>query len=627
MSDPYRKDFPYDEFHPDLGWQSNCTRTLSHQVTGRSDWTTIGTFYHLLHAPVGLANAGPSGLPLAVTQIREITPTETSTALQDPVFYLSEAGERVQPGIGARAFLFHSNEGEDWITDLGRPTLDRVLARGARPGDRLCVYEMSPAAASMTSARLGCEDPITEDDELLALETVEDWQPDVIISPVTSRTIAISVTNVPTGWSLSARLFPATDPAPPAIALGETGGEHAGVFDLGEPAMEGYVRVWVTSPTAPLREIVTDYAIGGNPGHVRGADVSVRGRWGHVRGADAPALSADGQVILFGRDLAFEEGELITLQAATVVPSPLPWATVVGQAYRLSASASVSDTSVLTDASISFSYMGNEVPCGGEEWLRVYFWDEDADEPLWRQLPTNLDAYHNNASAPAQGEGLYALMSSIEIPLYAPGWNLISYPVPGTRPVTEALQSIEGHFSTVYCYDVRDTVDPWKMYDVTVPDWVNDLRILEFAHGYWISATDAVTWYLREASAPATFDVGDLQGALSMPAPPATYYGPVLSGRGVTPTAGMTVTAWVGHNPCGWGRTLEIDDQVVYSINVFADGTGEVAGCGAPGRRVAFRVDSRIYAPAAAWNNGQVWELALRPAGDAYLPVVLKNRR
>ena len=72
---------------------------------------------------------------------------------------------------------------------------------------------------------------------------------------------------------------------------------------------------------------------------------------------------------------------------------------------------------------------------GEEEWLRVYYWDEGVGE--WEQLATELDTYHNTASAGVQGPGLYALMSSFELQLYGPGWDLFAYPVEGTRPVTE----------------------------------------------------------------------------------------------------------------------------------------------------------------------------------------------
>jgi hypothetical protein len=599
MSDPYRDD--YSEFHPDDGWLPACENTLSHQITGRSDWATITTLYPWLNGTA--TNTGPSGLPLAVTEIQVVEPITPSAALEVPIFYLSQEGHRVQPGTSARAFLFQ----DDWLTDLGRPTVDQVLARGARPGDRVCVYELA-------AERLGCE-TISLGDEQLALVSNPGWLPEVIISPVTSRTIAITVTNVPTGLSLEARLFPVTDPAPDAISLTPADGVHAGTFNADEPAIEGYVQVWVDE-TEPRREIVTNYALGGGPGYVRGRGGYVRGRGGYVRGRGAPAVSADGQVILFEKDLDFEEGTFFALQAATIIPSPPPWTTVVGQGYRLSASANAPD---LDGTSISFSYLGSEVPPGEEDWLRVHFWDGVS----WQQLSTSLDTYHNNASAPTQGEGLYVLMCSLEIPLYGPGWNLFAYPVQGTRPVTQALLSISGYYTTVYGYDATDTTDPWKVYDVTVPDWVNDLNVLEFSHGYWINVSEAITLCLRGASAPSAPAGSSPQ---SMQGPPATYYGLVEAGEGFAPTAGLPVLAQVDGHLCGQGQTMEVSGEVVYSVNVFADGPGGAAGCGAPGRDVRFQVDSQVMEPAAAWDNGRVWELTLSPAFQyrVYLPLVLR---
>jgi len=93
--------------------------------------------------------------------------------------------------------------------------------------------------------------------------------------------------------------------------------------------------------------------------------------------------SSDGAVILFGDTLSTDQEWFYTLQATTSVPSVLPWATVVGQAYRLTASPTAPD---LRQTSISFSYLGSDVPPGEEPWLRVYFWDG----VTWKPLTTDL---------------------------------------------------------------------------------------------------------------------------------------------------------------------------------------------------------------------------------------------
>jgi hypothetical protein len=152
MSDPYRDD--YTEFHPQPGWDPDCLATLSQQSTGRWDWKTITTFYPWLKAPgeFGVApNPGPSLLPLAVTQLHFVEPVTPSTSLDVPIFYLylnKDSGEvsSYQPGPSARGFLIQG----DRLIDLGRPTEDRLLARGARSDDRLCLFEPAPR-------RLGCK--------------------------------------------------------------------------------------------------------------------------------------------------------------------------------------------------------------------------------------------------------------------------------------------------------------------------------------------------------------------------------------------------------------------------------------------------------------------------------------
>jgi len=325
-------------------------------------------------------------------------------------------------------------------------------------------------------------------------------------------------------------------------------------------------------------------------------------------------MSGDGQAILFGQDLKFQPGEFYTLQSATFVPEPPAWATVVGQAYRLTASSNAPD---FGGTLLSITYQGDEVPPGEEGWLKMFYYDGSA----WQPLTTTLNVAFNYASAPTQRKGLYALMSSLEIPLYGPGWDAFGYPVQGTRPVTDALRSIKGYYATVYRYDAgKAFYNRWDMYDVGVPGWVNDLHELEFGESYLISLTQAITLYLKGASDTT------LAGANSLLNPPSTYYGQVIAGPSLVPSVGMTVTAWINDNLCGQDRTSKVDDQVVYSINVFADGLGDSAGCGTPERSVRFEVGSQVMTPIARWDNNQVREVVLSSGFRIYLPMVLKRQ-
>ena len=56
--------------------------------------------------------------------------------------------------------------------------------------------------------------------------------------------------------------------------------------------------------------------------------------------------------------------------------------------------------------------------------------------------------------------------------------------------------------------------------------------------------------------------------------PPATWYGSVSPGPGFWPSPGMAMTVWIDDPLCGGSETTEVQGQVVYSINVFAEGTG-----------------------------------------------------
>ena len=67
-------------------------------------------------------------------------------------------------------------------------------------------------------------------------------------------------------------------------------------------------------------------------------------------------------------------------------------------------------------------------------------------------------------------QGLFS--AGFSIPLCA-GWNLISYAGEQAKPVAEALSSISGKYEKVYSYRADDVADPWKIYDVSVPAYVN----------------------------------------------------------------------------------------------------------------------------------------------------------
>ena len=73
------------------------------------------------------------------------------------------------------------------------------------------------------------------------------------------------------------------------------------------------------------------------------------------------------------------------------------------------------------------------------------------------------------------------------------GWNLVGYPSQTTRPVAEALISIDGFYTRVQTFDPMDPSDPWRIYDVDLPVYADDLALMEPGRGYWIYATSECT--------------------------------------------------------------------------------------------------------------------------------------
>lgn len=596
MSDPYRDD--YSEFHPSAGWQSRCAQTLSNQGSGRSDWATIKAFYDhptlnfFLHEPASYnENPGPSGLPMEVTRITVIPSTLASETLLAPTFSLTQHGARVQPGTGARTFLF-SREG-DRLIDLGRPIIDQVTARGARPGDRLCVFDQP---AERSGCKLIVDDSATE----LALTSTSGWRPDLVITPITTRTIQIRLTNVAPGLPVFATLFPAsnTQPVTQRLVYGSSG--YTGQFVLDEPAPEGFVHLWVEGSSG--RQIVSDYALGGSPVRIRARTAPRGGSPVRIRARTAPVISSDGQVIIYSDKLVFPENTFFTVQTATRVPAPPIGRSIVGQGYWLSVSANAPD---LSQASLNIGYLDREVPAGEEESIRVYYWNGST----WTALATVRDTIRNEASAKMPGPGLYTLMTSVEIPLVGSAWNLIAYPRQEISAVAVALRSVDGAYSMVYSYEPEDAADPWKAFAPNAPAWVNDLQSLRYGRGYWIYATASrPIFFPRPPAQQAT-----AQTATNSPTPPATYYSTLSSNGQFVPRAGMLVEARIGPVVCGRARTRLVEGRIVVVLQVNAEDASGASGCGREGQTVSVSVEGTALTTAAPWVNHRAQELLFGP--------------
>jgi hypothetical protein len=218
---------------------------------------------------------------------------------------------------------------------------------------------------------------------------------------------------------------------------------------------------------------------------------------------------------------------------------------------------------------------------------------------------------------------LYVLVSSLEIPLQGPGWNLISYPVQESRSIKEALISIDGSYSTVCRYQANEPGDPWKCFGAGVPAWVNDITKLEFNGVYWVYVRDAgpLTLLLKGGSSGQIRT--SLDQAVSAPTPPAIYYGTVLPAPGFYPIAGMAVEARIGEHLCGHNQTIQYGGEIVYKIDVRS--SSEDSACGQIGRLVSFRIGEQIVYPMAFWDDSKIWVHLLSKHAYIFLPMVMKH--
>jgi hypothetical protein len=85
----------------------------------------------------------------------------------------------------------------------------------------------------------------------------------------------------------------------------------------------------------------------------------------------------------------------------------------------------------------------------------------------------------------------------------------------------------------------------------------------------------------------------------------------------------MEVFAWTGGVKCGQGVTQLVDSQVVYSINVSADGM-LTPGCGKEGSVVHFQVGDYKMVAAVSWNTDRVLYVPLSTQAWVYIPMLYR---
>ncbi|MCB8954432.1 MAG: VCBS repeat-containing protein [Ardenticatenales bacterium] len=246
----------YSEFLTPGEWQDRpaCLTTLANVTTGRSDWATITRFYPMLFAPPEPPLNGPANLPLDVTYVLpwRFNGAEMPLASRNFDIRTDDGRDGRLRLPNAQAYLFHTNvltdTTDDVLIPLGAPTGggDRLKVRGAAPGDRVCVFDNG-----LPQAYTGCIANITADTVAIrAAARAADWQPQILVRPVTSRTIALTVTQpITDGERPRAQLFPMHYGAIPGNAVSDwlvgAGEVYTQNLTMRMPAFEIAVRVWI----------------------------------------------------------------------------------------------------------------------------------------------------------------------------------------------------------------------------------------------------------------------------------------------------------------------------------------------------------------------------------------------
>jgi hypothetical protein len=555
MSDPYDEAGTEFRYH-DERWQTECGHTLAELP----DWDLIRLAYPALHTPPPV-NPGPGTMPFLFTTVEIKPPPVGSPPLANPLISLGNASSTL---LNGRVYLRRPNQ---QLLDLGKYLGNELLVRGGQEGDELCIFAASAYACSYLS-----------NSQPANFVTRALWTPMIAVTPTSTTTLTIFVDQT-AGSQINATIYPdgampQTVPLTPGIPQPIT---------LNRPAVEALVEI---TGTVEGQRFITGYAIGSGPGRLRSFDGP-----GRLRSFDGPVSSGDGGVVLYP-PLALDKDTFISLQLATILP-PLPIGVApIGRPYYVRPSAEIAD---YAGGSITFQYLGRDVMQQyiPEENLAVYYWTGS----IWRRLPTIRNTAQNIASAPLQGPGLY-MLSGFQTSLNGPGWNLVGYPLPYSLPITQALSPLEGFYRMVYDYDATNPVDPWRIFSVGTPSWVNDLRELKPNRGYWIYATENISWTVpTQAIATAAY-------ANQFLYPPAVYYGWITPTVDFTPTVGMQVRAEIEGILCGTSTVQSLDGKLAYVIKVAAnDGLANPPTCGAIGKTIVFTVDNWQMAHDVAWDN------------------------
>jgi hypothetical protein len=448
MGDVYKSDnteFVFDQNH----WDQKCGNTLANTTLQRHEWDTLKLWYPDLIIPQSPL-AGPELMPFNLTDVEVRAPSKLTEQLGNPTITINYAKPAVS-STAARAFLIRDDK---YMLDLGRldEGFNRVLARGAVRGDRLCILDR-------LRSQFGCN-VLAGVDTQIGMKEDQSWTPVIQITAVTSTTYDISVSSVGAETrDLHARLFPEFGPATAPISLTRSGNVYQGrlelpqtqnseTFEFSMLGLQNRIQVWVDEPTTdtnPRREVIISYSVGGSPGWARpggapilrraggsgpigatgagGAGLTGAGGSSPVRStgawataddqAHASLVSPDGQIVVDFSGVNATNTKLktvYTIQGMEGLP-PIPHGKkVVGRGYNLV----TSDQQTQPPGSISFQYFDQDLIAAevNENELQIHHWDGKQ----WQVLRSARNIKYNFISARIAGPGIYALMGGTTVP-------------------------------------------------------------------------------------------------------------------------------------------------------------------------------------------------------------------
>ncbi|MEM7334868.1 MAG: VCBS repeat-containing protein [Chloroflexota bacterium] len=638
--------FGSSEFASEAEWLADCQNTLAQYVTKRSDLQTLEHFFPMLNTDVELD--GPLEFPLGATVV--LDEAEPSAEVLDLTIQVRTAdGTPITTSDTRIQGYLIKSQGTELLTDdliipQGSPQNGLLQVRGAERDDLLCVVDNS-----LEYKRVGC-DELSSTTQRVELKNIPGWAPDIQVFPVTSRTLAITVTQQLTPsqsalTSLNVQVFPSqlyTDSdyveAPTATLSLPTVGQNAVTFttqiELEEPSNFGNLRFWV--PNSDEQEF-SNYYFGGAWGPNRpgfgpnrpgfgpnrpgfGANRTWWGMYG--QGFNAPLMSANGQVMVIDLNHVLGLTPPFVLEVQTFLPDFPIWLTPVGEAYHFISPGEIENTS----NSILFNYLERNVPNDEfESELKIYYLLDGEIE--WQAATAQqLDVNRNLASTALAGNGIYVLAAAVNLGDLEVGLQQFSYPISGERPIETALASIEGMYDWVYHFD--NTTQTWEFYQPalvnTYPFFaplVNQLDSLKFAHSYWISMTQSTQLIIGFENAS--------QGTLNQPVdssliPPVTVFGEIDDSIGFDAMAGMDIQAVIDGQICGHSIVQEVNGRLIYLIQVEA-ASPTANRCGRDGQFISFNVDGSSVDFDLSWQyRGAIYH----PLGgdiepfNSFLPIV-----